>query len=30
MLLSFASGLEVGVVIFPMYDELLKRYGHDD
>jgi 3-oxoacyl-[acyl-carrier-protein] synthase-3 len=30
MLLSFASGLEVGIVIFPMYDELLERYGHDD
>ena len=29
MLLSFASGLEVGVVIFAMYDELLERYGHD-
>ena len=30
MLLSFASGLEVGVVIFPMDHELLDRYGHDD
>ena len=30
MLLSFASGLEVGVVIFPMDHELLDRYGHDN
>lgn len=30
MLLSFASGLEVGVVIFPMNHELLDRYGHDN
>jgi 3-oxoacyl-[acyl-carrier-protein] synthase III len=30
MLLSFASGLEVGVVIFPVGRELLDRYGHDN
>jgi 3-oxoacyl-[acyl-carrier-protein] synthase-3 len=30
MLLSFASGLEVGVVIFPVDCELLDRYGHDN
>jgi 3-oxoacyl-[acyl-carrier-protein] synthase III len=30
MLLSFASGLEVGVVIFPVDAELMDRYGHDD
>jgi 3-oxoacyl-[acyl-carrier-protein] synthase III len=29
MLLSFASGLEVGVVIFPVDQELLDRYGRD-
>lgn len=29
MLLSFASGLEVGVVIFSVDGELLDRYGHD-
>lgn len=29
MLISFASGLEVGVVIFTM-DELVERYGHTD
>jgi 3-oxoacyl-[acyl-carrier-protein] synthase III len=30
MLLSFASGLEVGVVIFPIDTELMDRYGYDD
>lgn len=29
MLISFASGLEVGVIIFTM-DELVERYGHAD
>jgi 3-oxoacyl-[acyl-carrier-protein] synthase-3 len=29
MLLSFASGLEVGVVIFALDDDLLGRYGYD-
>ena len=28
MLLSIASGLEVGVVIFKV-DQLVERYGHD-
>jgi hypothetical protein len=28
MLLSIASGLEVGIVIFKV-DQLLERYGHD-
>jgi 3-oxoacyl-[acyl-carrier-protein] synthase III len=30
MLLSLASGLEVGVVIFPIDGELVDRYGHDN
>jgi 3-oxoacyl-[acyl-carrier-protein] synthase III len=29
MLISFASGLEVGVMIFPV-EEILERYGHTD
>jgi 3-oxoacyl-[acyl-carrier-protein] synthase-3 len=29
MLISFASGLEVGVLIFPV-EEILDRYGDDD
>lgn len=29
LLLSFASGLEVGVVVFEVHEELVERYGRD-